>query len=365
MRLAAGAFLFAAAFAQLPAPEIDSFEDQLALFQLRAERLVHSQRTPTTVLDDNASTLGHLHPAPAPDSSASLGNSSLGQITAYIQFGKVGSSSIRNLLEHRAEVHGWPVVDEDATCKKHRVTGEECEKKKALECKTAQEQGLPCGKRLCLARENLPSSTGQPDCADEPTDSVVQVTNPGFCEALQGSRPCSYITLLREPISRMVSEYNYWCLDCKDHVNHQGIFCLKGYHCPDSLSITDWARRHGNDYTRRLATRTGSEHLADNFYADTGFLSSELTEADFQAALSVLQADNMLVLWIEELQEGANGKPSGLHQLSEFLADNTVLDQVPMDKNRHEHTYQPTAKELKELKEILHYDIRLYEALHA
>lgn len=383
------ALLYATAHAQQnPSPgsvdaqaQLDE-SDELVLFQLRAERIVSTSKTKNStaaVPQDNISMDQGLRATPVTTDRRFLGTNlsdSSGRITAYIQFGKVGSSSIRNMLEYRAAKHGWPVVDEDATCKKHRVTGEECEKKKAYECELATAAGLPCGKHLCLAENNAPGSTARPDCAGSPSDSVVLVTNPGYCEALaaHSSRPCSYMTVLREPVDRIISEYNYWCLDCLDKVEdyahegkHEGIFCGKDYHCPDRMSITAWARRHGNEYTRRLATRKGHETLAGGFYSDVGYLSSKLTEDDFEAALSVLQADNMLALSIEELEVGVGGKPSGMEQLADFLEDPIVLDPNTraVETNQHEHTYQPTKKELHQLQNILDYDIRLYKAWRA
>ena len=91
------------------------------------------------------------------------------------------------------------------------------------------------------------------------------------------SRPCRYFTILREPISRLISAYNYFCLDCKDRhkfcATQQGRpakndrpawvrKCMLST-CPN-MSFLDWAKLHANLYTRLF-----SQNWARNWVSDT------------------------------------------------------------------------------------------------
>lgn len=253
-----------------------------------------------------------------------------GAVVAYIQFGKAGSSSMRNILNHRALVRGWPVQrHQEAHC-----------------------ADVNCDSRICKAEGPYKDKDGI-ECSDEPDGAVITTTFPGYCEAVGSKRPCRYMTLLREPIDRTISAYNYWCRDCKD--SH--LFCKKGWSCPD-MSIVEWARRHGNDYTRRFAVLPGhSTKVAHGFYADTGH-SQKLTKQDFKTAVKFVKS--AFVLTTDELGSLHEGQEE--HRLVDFLnGDRSVLDSLPSARNTHQHGYEPTEAEMKELKKVLKYDIKLYE----
>ena len=106
-------------------------------------------------------------------------------MVAWIAFSKVGSTSMSALLAHRATHKGWKkyVPDDDW--------------------------------RLCRSYKLSPGM--EPDCADVPNDYVVPAQL-GFCELIGTTtgRKCRYMTVLREPISKIVSEWNYFCRDCRE-----------------------------------------------------------------------------------------------------------------------------------------------------
>ena len=75
-------------------------------------------------------------------------------------------------------------------------------------------------------------------CVHVPPGSVVQDNAYGLCE-LMPQRPCRYLVVLREPLARMVSSYNYYCASCADG----NAFCPRdSLPCPN-MTLLDFA--HG------------------------------------------------------------------------------------------------------------------------
>jgi hypothetical protein len=81
----------------------------------------------------------------------------------------------------------------------------------------------------------------------------------GTCDVLskrwESSRPCAYFSVLREPIARLLSSYDYFCRNCRE----AGRYCENplvvgrgGARCP-AMSLLDFARLEGNLYTREFS----------------------------------------------------------------------------------------------------------------
>ena len=106
------------------------------------------------------------------------------ELFAWISFGKVGSTTFRNLLRARAARLGW----------EHP-------------------------KDVCHAKDrHRYRHASELTCTTLPAGAVVQ-TDYGYCELLHAAAPhrsCQYITIVREPISRMVSSYDHFCRQCRE-----------------------------------------------------------------------------------------------------------------------------------------------------
>ena len=115
-------------------------------------------------------------------------------------------------------------------------------------------------------------------------------------------RACSYVTLIREPVSRLLSAWRYFCVECQE-----GFFCRNKtqLRCPDTDVVT-WARFENNVLTRRFGVLRPSGH--DFFHVRTsrrGFLDDRIGDAEVARAAAVLSAPNMTVLWTDELSTRA------------------------------------------------------------
>ena len=67
----------------------------------------------------------------------------------------------------------------------------------------------------------------------------------GFCELLSTftDRGCRYVTLLREPVSRLVSDWNYFCIACMQN----GHKCVKDMALRDAIALNN-SRLPRDDY---------------------------------------------------------------------------------------------------------------------
>jgi len=216
----------------------------------------------------------------------------------------------------------------------------------------------------------------RPPCASVPAGYVVQ-TDFGFCELMRtfANRSCRYMTLLREPVSRMASDWNYFCVDCAEGgkrcpAQHNQTELMKrvSYNhalrrdedrvplsrpmnsCP-KMGFVDFAKYEGNIYLKAfggdLRAITSGQHVP----------ASQLSEsADLERALLALHRPDMLVLITEELSHGA------LPMLWEDLGESMALPNIP-HRNSHGHDHVPTANETQAVGKILTVDTQLYESI--
>jgi len=233
----------------------------------------------------------------------------------------------------------------------------------------------------------------------DPSAEVVVGAEFGACSILRKERPCSYIVLLREPIDRLISEYNYMCRDCRDKAK----FCscaeagcntnislgkepraqtkckvcghataqlrFSPVMCP-RMSFLDWARYVANQYTRHFARSWSSAGLYYNAYFSGFDGLPPVTADDVAAAAAALGAPDMHLLWTDELDGGGWKKVASLFQGSAFgvafeqdLAQKDTEHASEGHVNAHEHTFVPTDEELEQARRILRFDLLLYEEL--
>jgi len=276
-------------------------------------------------------------------------------VVAWVAFGKVGSSSMRELLKYRAIRKGW------GTYNTHRGMD-------------------PCKPSTGALTAGVPSQSA---CSHVPAGFVVQADY-GFCSYFQAAtgRPCAYMTMLREPIARLLSGWSYFCLACSEggrkcpykgaelerlvSANQRlpwdahGLPIGKLYNTCPRMNAVEYAMLEGNKYVGMFAKDVCT--LQDDPHGEyTGLIAS----ADHLAkAEAVLSRQDLLVLFTEDLDHG------GLAELQAFLnASSAEFQAAPphANDNRIEAGVADAigdAKLMQRLKYVLRWDIELYRNIH-
>lgn len=270
-------------------------------------------------------------------------------VIGYVSFGKVGSSLLRKLMEARAKALGW----------EHYRREEDRE--------------------ICHSY----NTEGTPDCADVPDGYVVQ-TQYGFCEALHNTtgRECRYFTILREPVERLVSAWNYFCRACaeggsfcvddqkeRDKKKAEGKALPRDDHgipigdvpnsCPD-MDVVSFAVHKGNNYVRQFS----GLYTGRLGHSSTGLGDRDLNETHLAAATGALRRQDMLVLFTDELSdEGLKALGSQLDY--DLQAELRTLDGDDGHINEFDGTTKlPTAAEMEKLQHFFRWDAELYATTH-
>lgn len=292
-------------------------------------------------------------------------------MVAWISFGKVGSSTMRVVFKRRAVEKGWQkwVPGRGWVGRDFYISPDDL-----LICHAKMRTGFAFNSigQACHDATLCPNISMAPLCADAPDGYVVQ-TDFGYCDAIGSTvgRPCRYFTILREPIARAISAYNYFCLACAEdgrqcveneatrarlveenkHVvrDAMGLPLTRPQRsCPD-MSVVDYVSLEGGNYYVRRLSATQEAGFVPNGYGRMG-------EEQLAAALERLRRPDMLVVFTEELSTIALGA------LSRYLDDELELVQR---KNVHTHRMAPNATELMKLQRMLSRDIELYNTLWA
>ena len=314
------------------------------------------------------------HPPPPP----SLGGVSLRHLTGHgvvgwVSFGKAGSTSMRAMLDKRVHHYHWQA---------HTPKGDAqvCHAKKPNKVTVARRTNIEHVMRPCH----------RPPCAEVPDGYVVQ-TDFGFCEALSGftGRRCRYVTMLREPVSRTVSGWSYFCQSCaeggiqcvkdKDERRQKALYNGRLQRDPDgvpleheplgscpNMSLVDYAVHQGNKYTNMFGINA-SNYASGECVNESPCLSktrdprAPCKPGALERAQAALRRDDMLVLLLEDLSRG--GAEALWRSLNESTRGIEMLSQKPPDANSHEHKHEPTAKELRALRRVLSTDVQLYNSV--
>lgn len=267
-----------------------------------------------------------------------------GPLVAWIMLGRVGSTTMWNILTQRAERHKWHVKrDETALLRGYKWDQNLCHWDKML--------SEPQQKNL--------------ECSRQPDTSVVTTVFPGYCEALNGFRPCQYFTLLRDPVNRMISEFTHFCMHCGEKImcempEEEKLWSARHPEvvlpqlCPE-MGLMEYAFRHSNPYTRRFSM-LDTKNLTQGEFSAVGHDYS-LTEEHYKSALETLTSKKMTVLFIENFQE------KGISTLSELLGEDMTGEASGVHENPSHDDPEITADERKALEKILEYDMRLVKAL--
>lgn len=163
--------------------------------------------------------------------------------------------------------------------------------------------------------------------------SVVPVEQFGFCEEGHG-RVCEYVVVLRDPIERLVSAYNYFCLGC-----FEGRQCAGGneasvepYDCPGG-SLVEYARRVGPYYALSLVAGADRDRaryqLNGSGWPVKGPGGATLRRPDAPARLLVaslrrLRAESTHVLLLQDF--GAAAAYRAERELGALLGDASPWD---------------------------------------
>jgi hypothetical protein len=288
--------------------------------------------TKGVLLDRTTSNLSAWAGSGGGNSKSTSNSNSDTPVTVFIHVGKCGSTTIRDVL-HRLQDK---TPHDEWLC--------------ALEAKH--------GKGKITAHDVWPKTC---DGAE-----VLLRADYGACGYLD--RPCRYLVTLREPMSRLVSEYQYFCRECRE----QGKFCGKDVTtgCPD-LSFLDWAEKHANQYTRHFshAYVTADEYYDSYVHGFAGLPKLEDRDVDAAAAmLSGKIGHDVKLLWTEELDHG-------WHELAEWMPGTRVSAQLKqllrttdtseLHSNENDSTgrYWPTPQEKARSCGYNWADCQLYERL--
>ena len=294
-------------------------------------------------------------------------------LTVFVHVGKTGSSTARHWL--------WTVA---RRCDKHAHSTKQVE----------HHVEQPACSWVCdLSAEGKHSESrglDHPRCAEK--DVVVQ-DGYGACARVQpATRPCRYFTVLREPMSRLLSEWRYFCVGCAEG----GKFCGRdatNTRCPN-MTIAEWAARQPNQYVRNFGQAWARHVPANDSHARAYYCSyvsgftrrgcgggepgepgeprggwagtppPDLTELDLERAVAALSAPDLLTLWTDQLDSPSDGWPRLARWLKGTRAgDKLAAAPLPEPDNVGHNHDEPLAEELRAACRINALDCRLFARL--
>ncbi|KAJ8601161.1 hypothetical protein CTAYLR_008281 [Chrysophaeum taylorii] len=161
------------------------------------------------------------------------------------------------------------------------------------------------------------------------------------CDKLN-RRPCDYFTLLRDPLDRLVSAYNYFCRDCEEEGRQCGGVEAPNYLTCPNMTLAAYASYFGNVYTRAFSSVSKPVRPPDPEFWDIG--PTHLDKArDFLTS-------RVLAIFMDD---------TDLHHLSTLLRAD--IRNLPKS-NPHAHKLHFDPDQLKTIERTyLRYDKLLYD----
>ena len=240
-----------------------------------------------------------------------------------------------------------------------------------------------------------------------PDGGTVQ-TLYGYCEALQATQGCNYLTMLRDPVAQKVSAWNYFCRSCQEHgrgcynvpaqlrgsgtqkpawlqaaIKHNAELPKDKDGIPVGIlqqvcpyySLVEYVRDMGNEYTRMFGTMPGCqgegclshekgpgkyERIDGNRTCKFCAASDQdMPKEVLEEAMRALERPDMLVLPMERMQTPAGLKALGKKFHYDFSRFANLHD------NGGGSREEATAEELETLNVLLAPDIALYKKVLA
>jgi len=212
-------------------------------------------------------------------------------------------------------------------------------------------------------------------------DAIVFGVGFGACAVLPPGSRCQYLTSLREPGNRTVSEYNYFCRSCAEG----GTLCNSVTGCPHT-GFMQWARGHADQFTQHFSPPLWPPtpqwvKIEDDVRNQDGLLRSHyfyqysrgfparprVNDTDYERALRVLSGHGptpMLAIKLEQLEV------DGWERIQEFLGapelDLRSHEEVRLHDDQRDKTddFEPTEEEMREVRAVIDaYDRQLYDAV--
>lgn len=196
-------------------------------------------------------------------------------LTIHVHVEKTGSSSLRELLNAAAHIDT------------PRHTAE----------RPSESSWLCIPTEGVIGEDNVPVACAQSEVAYWAEN--VWGSGDVHLSATSWRRGHRMLTTLREPIERLVSEFGYFCLRCKDAEKYCGRIvgtdCVNGQH-----NFSAWAARAPNPYTRQFAA----------FWPGLSFRNAKMrgfpdappvSEGDVARAVITLARDATFVIWQDEM----------------------------------------------------------------
>lgn len=224
--------------------------------------------------------------------------------------------------------------------------------------------------RLCMTTK-LPFGC----CASLASRVIVHDRGYGFCHEPTTRRPCRYVTVLREPLGRLLSAFNYFCASCMDgnFLCHEHGY--PGFTCPNMTLrafAIPWFDSFGYSHqlAKRRTTFDDEGGLFDNARrAREGRLSAERLAGMHAFTLEALAAPGtaqVQVAALEHLLGGTRGllSPTSFASPPRFanVGASAYGGRAPPDAaSRHRTLNSLTKLERDELERIAREDRALYD----
>ncbi len=206
---------------------------------------------------------------------------------------------------------------------------------------------------LCLLGRPGTRAQGDPVCRGD----AIAIGSYGDCRAV-APRKCQYFTVLRDPVARRVSEYDWFCRACKEGNKYCGRLVKAcpppGDRATERPTLEAWAQRSPNAYTQIF-----SREESCGGYSALVAGPKPLDADAYARAAAALAAPDMLVLTTEDLDNGWGRLDTYLgRQPGEGIAKPTARANVYSGDR-----YRAPPEERERVAALEHYDVALYDAI--